>query len=208
MNNDFTFQSKRDANVLEMYEWDNTWWEQAPGTDRKRVLYIGDSISCGIRRIATEVSGRELLFDSFGTSKALDNPYFQESVRLFALQEKHRELVLFNNGLHGWHLTAEAFENDYAKMLSFLKNEFPQTPIVIVLSTSVLDEKDDKKVVEYNSIAKELASKSHIPVIDLYAETKGKTQWYCPDGVHFCAEGYHCLAEKIVAAVRKVLKTD
>ena len=58
MNNDFTFQSKRDANVLEMYEWDNTWWEQAPDTDRKRVLYIGDSISCGIRRIATEVSGR------------------------------------------------------------------------------------------------------------------------------------------------------
>ena len=203
MNNDFTFQSKRDTNKLETYEWDNTWWEQAPDNEKKRVLYIGDSISCGVRRIATEISGNEILFDGFGTSKALDNPYFRESVRLFALQEKHRELVLFNNGLHGWHLTASEFEKYYAEMLSFLKKEFSGTPIVIALSTSVLDEKDDAKVVEYNSVAKKLAGENGFTVIDLYSATKGKTEMYFSDGIHFNDEGYQYLAEKIVTTVKE-----
>ena len=52
----YTFQSERNSEKLETYEWDNVWWEQAPDNEKKRVLYIGDSISCGIRHIATELS--------------------------------------------------------------------------------------------------------------------------------------------------------
>lgn len=203
MSNDFTFQSKRDENKLETYEWDSTWFDQAPDTDKKRVLYIGDSISCGIRRIATEVSGNEILFDGFGTSKALDNPYFKESVRLFALQENHRELVLFNNGLHGWHLEPSEFEKYYDEMLSFLKDDFKGTPIVIVLSTSVINKENDEKVVKYNSVAKKLADKNGLAVIDLYSETKDKTEMYVSDGVHFNDDGYRRLANVIVETVKE-----
>jgi len=50
---DFTYEFKTSALKLETYEWDNVWLEQAPVKDAKRVLYIGDSISCATRRVAT-----------------------------------------------------------------------------------------------------------------------------------------------------------
>ena len=41
----------------------------------------------------------KILFDGFGSSKALDNPFLKEAVRLFGLQLPKIDLVLFNNGL-------------------------------------------------------------------------------------------------------------
>lgn len=67
MSKDFTFQTESNGLALEDFEWDNTWWEQAPDTSSARVLYIGDSISCGTRRTATYVAENKILFDGFGT---------------------------------------------------------------------------------------------------------------------------------------------
>lgn len=204
----FTFQSDRNTEKLETYEWDSVWWEQAPDNEKKRVLYIGDSISCGIRHIATELSNGEILFDGFGTSKAIDNPYFKESIHLFAAQERYRDLVLFNNGLHGWHLSAAEFEKYYADMLSFLKNEFPDTPIVIALSTSLVDEEKDKRVIEYNAVAERLAKGNGFPIIDLYSATIGKKEMHISDGVHFTEDGYRTLAKIIVENVNAFIPTE
>lgn len=201
----YTFQSERNSEKLETYEWDNVWWEQAPDNEKKRVLYIGDSISCGIRHIATELSNGEILFDGFGTSKALDNPYFQESLHLFAAQERYRDLVLFNNGLHGWHLSAAEFEKYYADMLSFLKNEFSDTPIVIALSTSLVDDEKDKRVIEYNAVAERLAKENGFPIIDLYSATSSKNEMHISDGVHLTEDGYRTLAGIIVENVKEIM---
>lgn len=201
----YTFQSERNSEKLETYEWDNVWWEQAPDNEKKRVLYIGDSISCGIRHIATELSNGEILFDGFGTSKALDNPYFQESLHLFAAQERYRDLVLFNNGLHGWHLSAAEFEKYYVDMLSFLKNEFSDTPIVIALSTSLVDDEKDKRVIEYNAVAERLAKENGFPIIDLYSATSSKNEMHISDGVHFTEDGYRTLAGIIVENVKEIM---
>lgn len=73
---------------------------------RKSLKPTNEIMFGGSRHIATEALNGEILFDGFGTSKALDNPYFQQSLHLFAAQEGYRDLVLFNNGLHGWHLSA------------------------------------------------------------------------------------------------------
>lgn len=208
MRNDFTFQTESCTEKLETYEWDNVWWEQAPDLEKKRILYIGDSISCGIRRIATQVSEETPLFDGFGTSKALDHPYFQQSIRLFAQQEGHRELVLFNNGLHGWHLNAAEFQALYGSMLCFLKKEFQNTPIAVVLSTSVLYHQKDATVIIRNEIAKKLAAENGFPVIDLYSASKDNTEFHTPDGVHFDDTGYHRLAETIVKSAKTILQNS
>ena len=105
---EFTYQEVTDKNEkYETYEWDNVWISHADELSRNRVLYIGDSISCGIRNIATRLSDEKILFDGFGTSKGIDNPFFKDSLKLFAAQESKREAVIFNNGLHGWHLDDE-----------------------------------------------------------------------------------------------------
>ena len=79
----FTYETENRCERLETYEWDNVWWEHADTEGVPRVLYIGDSISCATRRTATGAAGETIFFDGFGTSKALDNPYFADSIRLF-----------------------------------------------------------------------------------------------------------------------------
>lgn len=204
---DMTYEFETNSNKLEELEWDNVWWEQTNAHGISRVLYIGDSISCGTRRIATAKADNEILFDGFGTSKALDNPYFKESLSLFARQQRERSAVIFNNGLHGWHLDDEKeYKEEYEKMIEFLLKEFKGTHIFLLLTTHLKDEKRDKRVVKRNEAVCEIAEKYSLPVIDIYTLTKENENLLSADGVHFVNEGYHLLAETIVKRVKEIIK--
>ena len=203
---DFTYEAETCETPLETYEWDNVWWEHADVDGIARVLYIGDSISCGTRKRATEAAGNKIFFDGFGTSKALDNPYFEEAVRIFAKQQGERAAILFNNGLHGWHLNDETeYGEYYEKKINFLLNEFQNTPLFLVLTTHVADPERDARVVARNRVVLELAKKYRLPTIDLYAITKEHDGLFT-DGVHLIGEGYDMLARELVENVCKVIK--
>ena len=117
----FTYETQNTKTQFETYEWDSTWLDHIDDENVTRVLYIGDSISCGIRTIATKLAKNEILFDGFGTSKSLDNPWFKDSIKLFAEQQGKRSAVLFNNGLHGWHLDDETeYRAHFEDMIEFL----------------------------------------------------------------------------------------
>lgn len=199
---DFTYQSGASYAPLEDFEWDNTWIEQANKIDVPRVLYIGDSISCGIRRIATERSGGRYLFDGFGSSKGLDNPYFRASLVPFAAQQPRRDVILFNNGLHGWHLDDEnAYRRLFGEMLTFLQKEYAGTPLYAVLTTSVDDPAREARVQARNQVVAELAHERALPVIDLYAASV-EIKALHTDGVHFSKEGYARLADYILNTLK------
>jgi hypothetical protein len=169
------------------------------------VLYIGDSISCNARIIATAVSKNELLFDGFGTSKALDNPFLFDSIRIFAKQQKNRNVVIFNNGLHGWHLDdEEQYPYYYEKTVKFLLEEFKE-PLAIVLTTSVADEEREQRVKVRNEIAKKTAEKYSLPIIDLYSVSVEFASLRTEDGVHFTYAGYEKLAEKILEDLKTIM---
>ena len=190
---------------LEMFEWDNLWIEHADKEDIKRVLYIGDSISCGVRQVATSISNGEIYFDGFGTSKALDNPYFKDSLHLFALQQGKREVVVFNNGLHGWHLDDETeYSDNFEEMINFLLEEFKGTPIIIVLSTYIANKEDNKRVINRNKVVLKLAEKYNLPYIDYYSVAEDN-KLNLSDGVHFNSEGYNNLAAVLVKKVKEFI---
>lgn len=202
----FTYEFENSKTPLETYEWDNVWIEQTEKNDAKRVLYIGDSISCGTRNIATKICDEEYLFDGFGTSKALDNPFFFDSLRLFAKQLNSIQTVIFNNGLHGWHLEDETEYRDYyEKMIQFMLSEFDGKKIFLVLTTSVADTEREKRVAARNKVALELSQKYNLPVIDLYSVSTQMVPLRCDDGVHFSVEGYKKLAEKILSDIKSSL---
>ena len=202
--NDFTYEKKDSAQELETYEWDNVWWEQAPDRTKPRVLYIGDSISCGIRRIATEKTGGKILFDGFGTSKAVDNPYFAEALRLFARQQQKREIVIFNNGLHGFHLSdGEQYKAHYEKLVRFLLEEFRDTSLALVLTTGVAGPRNER-VLARNDAVRQIAKTYGLLVIDLYSVSLQYAGLRADDGVHYTQEGYEKLAERLVEAVSKI----
>ena len=192
----------------ETYEWDNVWIEHADEPDRKRILYIGDSISCGTRLIATAMTGKNILFDGFGTSKALDNPYFKDALRLFAVQQSQRSAVLFNNGLHGFHLRDETeYRAYYDDMVRFLTKEFEDTPIFIVLTTHIADTAQNQRVILRNQAARETAEKYGLPVIDLYAVSAAISD-QLTDGVHFTETGHHAFASYLGQLLMERRQTD
>ncbi len=201
-----TYEFENKSTELETYEWDNVWWEQANKNNISRVLYIGDSISCATRRIATSCSGDKILFDGFGTSKALDNPFLFDSIRIFAKQQRYRDAVLFNNGLHGWHLDDDnQYAYYYEKTVKFLLDEFKDTPIVIVLTTSVSNAEREQRVKRRNEVAAKIAEKYRLSIIDLYSISAKFSEFRIHDGVHFNADGYQKFAEQIICDLKTIL---
>lgn len=194
---DFTYEREDNKAKLEKYEWDNLWIEHARNPEKKRVLYIGDSISCVARREATKKTKEEILFDGVGTSKGLDNPYFKDTIKLLAAQEVRRDAIMLNNGLHGFHLddTTEYAEY-YEDMVKFLLEEFPNTPLYIVLTTHIIGERDSR-VKARNLAASKIAEKYSLPVIDLYSVSNDDAL-ISDDGVHLTDEGYLKIADEIV----------
>lgn len=198
----FTYEKNDKKTVYETYEWDNTWIEHTENSDAKRVLYIGDSISCATRRPAT-LHAKDIFFDGFGTSKGIDNPYFKDALKIFAAQEGKRDAILINNGLHGWHLDDAQYTEFFDEMIRFLLGEFRDTPLFIVLTTHIADAERLKRVISRNSCACELAEKYGLPVIDLYSISSKNATLLANDGVHFTQDGYALFAEEIVENLRK-----
>lgn len=204
---DFTYEFNNRSQPLEKFEWDNVWWEQADVTGVPRVLYIGDSISCATRRVATAAAEGKIFFDGFGTSKAVDNPYFSESVRLFAQQQGERELIIFNNGLHGWHLDDDTeYIQYYEQLVKFLLSEFGATPIVLILTTAIADEKRNARVIKRNNAVVKLAAAYNLSVVDLYSVVNEHRELLSPDGVHLIPEGYKLLASALLSHINGLIK--
>ncbi len=201
-----TYEFEKRTQSLETYEWDYVWWDHAGTQDVPRVLYIGDSISFATRPVATAQANNEILFDGFGTSKALDNPYFQDAVRLFALQQGERKAIAFNNGLHGWHLedTTE-YKEYYEKFIQFLLREFEGTPVILVLTTAVADKERNARVVVRNKAVEELAEKYGLPVLDFYSPIDKQRDHIFSDGVHLIPDGYKLLGKNLIEKVKEVM---
>lgn len=201
---EFTYQESAYGFKLENWEWDNTWIDHPNDRQKKRFFYIGDSISCGTRRMFRAVSDKYTC-DGFGTSKGLDNPFLCEGIRYFAVQLNGFECVLFNNGLHGWHLDDVEYEKHYEKMVKFLVNEFKGVPVYIVLTTSTKgdEEAEVSRVGKRNAAAVRVAEKYGLNVIDLYTVSVENKDLRTDDGVHFTEAGYKKFAEYIFERVSK-----
>jgi len=192
--------------TLETYEWDNTWIEQSNNNVSKRILYIGDSISCGTRTFANKLSKGEMLFDGYGTSKALDNPYYFDSLSIFAKQENNRDAIIFNNGLHGWHLNEDEYERLYEDFLDKLLNHFCDIPIIPVLTTFVTNEMYyNDRVIIRNEIVRKISTAKKLNIIDLYTVSEKNKNLLCDDGVHFGNRGYELLAEEVLDILKKYI---
>ncbi len=203
MNSD-TYENQSNSNALESYEWDRAWIDHPYDVGSKRILYIGDSISYGTRRVAAELASNSLRWDGFATSKAVDNPFFPDALRLFRMQVPNPDVLLFNNGLHGWHMDDEKdFPEAYEEIVRLLREEWGNTPIVLLLTTHVAQ--GDERVQKRNEAAQKIAKRYELPVLDLYTVSYENRHLLLPDGVHYTPEGYELLANTIHRFLRDLL---
>ncbi len=192
-----------DKPILEEYEWDDLWWERNDDTTHPRLMYVGDSISRGIRQHWNGATGARWYLDNYATSKAVDNPFIiPMAVNFFRQQPNPYDAVLVNGNMHGWHLTDDAFRTHYEALIKALKEACGDVPLVVVTSSAFVDGEKDKTVQARNAIAKALAEKFDLPVIDLYPLSQ--TLPYT-DGAHLTGEGYCGLARLISDVLPTVL---
>ena len=200
---DFTYQYDHRKTPLETYEWDNVWWEHTENTSAPRILYIGDSISCATRKAINQQGEGHILCDGFGTSKAVDNPFLADSIRLFAKQQGKRSVILFNNGLHGFHLADKEYAEGYERMVTLLQTEFPETPLILLLSTHVAKNEQDERVKSRNRAVLAIAERHGLHAIDLYETSLAHADLLSPDGVHFTPDGYAVFAKRILGFLKQ-----
>lgn len=117
-------------------------------------------------------------------------------------RQRKREAVIFNNGLHGWHLSDEEYKSLYEKKIDFLISQFEGTPVFVVLTTAVLGDSDRyDRVIARNRIAEDIAAKKGCPIIDLFKVSEENATLHTNDGVHFNEEGYKSLAKEVVKRI-------
>ncbi len=190
-------------NTLERFEWDDMWWDNSNPNADLHILIIGDSISRSYRYAIKRASGEGWCIDNFATSKAVDNPNFVKALDLAISQQENYDLILFNNGLHGWHLTSEEYGKNYKEMLKQLHSR--NKNLAVLLTSPWLDPRNNL-VIERNEYAKAAAEELGLKVIDVYSCLENKENLYSTDKIHLNPEGVQTLTEFIYESIKELLK--
>lgn len=197
--------------ILETIEWTQYWVEDT-ARDRKRVLLIGDSISVGYRSAVHSRIKDRYYVSAISTSKAVDNPNFVKEIDFLAREEEFEyEIVHFNNGLHGFHLSDADYEKGYDAAVKSLRAAFPNARLMLALSTPIADPEDpsayDEKnavVLRRNRVVEKIAAKYGLEVNDLYSVADAHPECRNPhDGYHYRQQGYDFLADQIASVLLK-----
>ena len=190
---------------LEACEWSEFWYTQAPDTKTRRVLIIGDSISKGFRVPLAKILAGKYNITCLTTSKALDNPYLIPELELMTKQDDlPYDVVHFNNGAHGSHLTPDMYEELYDNFIVTLKRMFPEARIIMATTTHMMDENYNNQSLARNERARKLAEKYDLAVDDLYAVGAKNPKLHCEDRIHFTDEGWEEIAKKVAESILSV----
>lgn len=189
---------------LEKIEWIDVWFDNAEDSEN-RIMIIGDSIARGYTPQIKKIVGEKYNLDRISTSRGLDNPDLFDEITHFLKNYKY-DKILFNNCLHGWHISDEDYELFYEKMLLLLFKLQPQAKLYIALGTSSSkrgepltdDEESNARIESRNAIALKLAKKYSLESVDLYTFSRGIKNLKTPDGTHFTDEGSEKLAEMVI----------
>ncbi|WP_297088297.1 SGNH/GDSL hydrolase family protein [uncultured Draconibacterium sp.] len=200
----------------EKYEWSDFWKENEPDRSKPRVLFIGNSILKGYFRYTTERISDKVNCDRFSTSRSIEDPVLLQETKL-AIGDYQHQIIHFNNGLHGWHLSKEEYRKCMKRYVKFLKRHKSKDCILLYsLTTPVsspeqgvkLDPVRNKVVLERNEVALEIMAENGIQVIDLYGLVEPELDKYVirKGDLHYKKEGYDLMAEKISKQIISLLK--
>lgn len=201
-------------NTLETIEWCHFWWEQANQDDKPRVLLIGDSITRGYQPFVSRQLEDRLYVSMVATSKAVDHPDFQTEMQYGWSHGGYTySLIHWNNGLHGWHLSAEAYKEGLKRQVEFILSQQPSVKLVLALSTPVWIKKQTERLnQERNDIVQckneaviQVAEQYALSVNDLYTAVVDHPEYRTDDGVHYNERGKRQLGEHVTTMILSCL---
>jgi hypothetical protein len=192
----------------ERIEWCDIWFTDAEKEERPRVLLIGDSIVRGYFGPVEKALGDMAYCGRLTTSRSICDPVFFQELRLVLSQYKF-DVIHFNNGLHGWGYTEEAYAAAFDKFLRVLREESQGAQLIWASTTPVqpgsgMGERQGR-VAKRNSIASERVAKAKIPTTDLNARSLEHPEHFSKDGVHFSAQGKDVQSKAVAKAIGDAL---
>lgn len=197
----------------ESIEWCDIWISHANETNLPRVLLIGDSIA---RDYYPEVEKRlagKAFVARLATSRFVADPVLLREVEL-VLNGAKFDVILFNNGMHGWQHTEAEYQKGLPKFIKAIRAGAPKARLLWATTTSLRNGKDvtydtkaeysDERIAARNALAAELMAARKIPTVDLNAAVRGHPEFHS-DNVHFNGQGTQILAAQVSAAVGKLV---
>lgn len=209
----------------EHFEWVNMWHDHTNLTPEreaaaKRLLFIGDSITNGMRpylpvalrdKLAVK-EAEDVNVDFLTTSKGIDNPDLIRELEYMTSGYTY-DFIQFNNCLHGFSVEESDYAVYYEEVVKFLLHRVTADKMVIMTGTphSVKDNPEEyselnNRVCRRNCIVKEIAEKYGIAVNDLYSAIYGKAEYRSNDGYHYNSDGYEFLADVTSDFAIKLIK--
>jgi hypothetical protein len=197
----------------EAIEWCDIWISHANETSLPRVLLIGDSI---VRDYYPEVEKRltgKAFVARLATSRFVADPVLLKEVEL-VLSETKFDVILFNNGMHGWQHTEAEYQNGLPKFIMTIRAHAPNAKLIWASTTPLRDGKgitgdtkaeySDERIASRNAIAAETVAAQKVSTVDLNAAVRGHPELHS-DNVHFNGEGSQILATQASEAISKLL---
>jgi len=189
----------------ENIEWCDVWIPGATNTNKPRVLLVGDSITKGYYKVASDQLGDRATCARFATSACVADPAFH--VQLEALLSQYTfALVHFNNGLHGVGYTEEEYQAGYEKALKSIQKHSPSTKLILALSTPLNETSSanslNPRINERNRIVSELAKTYGAAVNDLHSISKGHPEYYT-DAYHYKAAAIELQGKQVAEAIKE-----
>jgi hypothetical protein len=109
----------------EAIEWCDIWISHANETNLPRVLLIGDSIA---RDYYPEVEKRlagKAFVARLATSRFVADPVLLKEIEL-VLTGARFDVIQFNNGMHGWQHSEEAYRKAFPKLIKTIRTHAPK----------------------------------------------------------------------------------
>jgi lysophospholipase L1-like esterase len=130
------------------------------------------------------------------------------------LNDAKFDVVLFNNGMHGWQHSEASYQKAFPKFIKTIRAHAPKARLLWASTTPLRDGKgitsdtkaeySDDRIAARNSLAAEMVAAQKLPTVDLNAAVRGHPEFHS-DNVHFHGQGSQILAAQVSAAVEKLL---
>ena len=197
----------------ESIEWCDVWISHANETNLPRVLLIGDSIARDYYPGVEKHLAGKAFVARLATSRFVADPVLLKEVEM-VLDAAKFDVVLFNNGMHGWHHSETEYQKSLPKLIKTIRAHAPTARLIWVTTTPLRDGIDitydtkakysDERIAARNALAAEIVAGQKIPTVDLNAVVRGHPEYHS-DNVHFNSRGTEILAANVCAEVEKLL---
>lgn len=140
--------------------------------------------------------------DNYGTSKAADNPFLEENMKLNMAQQNHDVIYLCSG--HGTHQTAEEYEQNVEKLVQWLLRDYPEKKLIMAGRIYSSYPPKEEKCKQRNESLARIAKRYDLPLDDLHELIFGRSELLKDDMVHLNESGQRIVAENVAATIREV----